>query len=99
MDTIEKKIHELVQQAVKDATPKYKTTKWYIDNTPDYRQKVNEWSKASYNRNKEKVLAKKSERYKNDEAFREQCKERARKLREKRKLEKMAENENIDNSV
>jgi hypothetical protein len=98
MDTLEQQIHELVQNAIKEATPKYKTTQYYLQNVEGYRDKVNAWAVASYQRNKAKVLAKKNDRYKNDEAFRELCKERAKKSREKRKLEKMAKTENTDNS-
>jgi hypothetical protein len=93
MDSMEQKILELVQLALKEAnnnaTPKYKSASWYLQHSPEYRQKANKWAADSYHRNRDKVLEKKSDRYKNDEAFREQCKERARRSREKRKQEKL----------
>jgi len=92
MDTLEQRILDIVQQAVKDATapPKYKSASWYLQNSPEYREKANTWSLQSYHRNRDKVLAKKNDRYKTDEAYREQCKERARRSRERRKQEKVA---------
>lgn len=93
MDTaLEQRILELVQQAIKevvDVKPKYKTTQYYLENVEGYRDKANLWSLQSYHRNRDKVLAKKNERYQTDEAFREKCQERARKSREKRKQEKL----------
>jgi hypothetical protein len=89
MDTMEQRILELVQEALKNATPKYKSASWYLQNCPEYRIKANKWAADSYHRNRDKVLEKKNDKYKNDEAFREQCKERARKSREKRKQEKL----------
>ena len=91
METLEQRILDIVQKAVKDATapPKYKSASWYLQNSPEYRVKANEWSRESYHRNRDKVLAKKNERYKSDEAFREKCQERARLSRERRKQEKL----------
>ena len=58
-------------------------------NSPEYRQKANEWSLQSYHRNRDKVLAKKNDRYTTDEVYREHCKEKARIARERRKQEKL----------
>jgi hypothetical protein len=95
MDTLEQRIHELIQEALNNANsqPKYKTVQWYLQNKEGFREKANKWALESYYRNKEKVLAKKAERYKNDPEFRAKQAERARKAREKKKLEKLAESE------
>ena len=91
MDTLEQRILELVQQAIKETNdkPKYKTTQYYLENVEGYRDKANKWALESYHRNRDKVLAKKNDRYKTDEVFRGQCQERARKARERRKQEKL----------
>ena len=86
---IENIIKDAVEKVLLEAKPKYKTTQYYLENVEGYRKKANEWALQSYHRNRDKVLAKKNDRYKNDEEYREHCKERARKGRERRKQEKL----------
>jgi hypothetical protein len=98
MDTslLEQRIIEAVQVIMKEAQPKYKTVQYYLEHKEGYREKANKWSLESYYRNKEKVLAKKKERYENDPEFRARCKERAIKSRQKKRLLKEAEKQNND---
>jgi hypothetical protein len=94
MDTsqLEKRIIEAVQEMLKDVKPKYKSTQYYLENVEGYRQKANKWSLDSYHRNKEKVLARKKERYQTDPAFRAKCIERATKRKERIRQEKAQRN-------